>query len=119
MLQSAHGSHDILQSVHGSHDILQSAHGSHDILQSAHGSHDILQSVHGSHDILQSAHGSHDILHSLKEFATDNSCSVVPGTMFCESKELIQAKTGSQIGKQVLICSSHISEKLVQLLFVN
>jgi len=62
--------------------------------------------------MLQSAHGSHDILHSLKEFPTDNSCSVAPGTMFCDSKELIQAKIGSQIGKQVLICSSHVSENL-------
>jgi hypothetical protein len=42
--------------------------------------------------MLQSAHRSHDILHSLKEFATDNSCSVAPGTMFGESKELLQAK---------------------------
>lgn len=62
--------------------------------------------------ILQSACGSHEFLHSLKEVATDNSCSVAPGTMFCESKELIQAKIGSQIGKQVLICSSHVSENL-------
>jgi hypothetical protein len=48
--------------------------------------------------MLQSAQGSHDILHSLKEFVTDNSCSVAPGTMSCESKELIQAKIGSKIG---------------------
>jgi len=60
--------------------------------------------------MVQSAHGSHDILHSLKEFATDNSCSVGPVTMFCERKELIQAKIGFQIVKQVLICSSHVSE---------
>jgi len=30
--------------------------------------------------------------------------------MFCESKELTQAKIGFQIGKQVLICSSRVSE---------
>jgi hypothetical protein len=47
--------------------------------------------------LLQSAQGSHDILHSLKELATENSWSVAPGTMFCESKELIQANIGSKI----------------------
>jgi hypothetical protein len=39
--------------------------------------------------------------------------------MFCESKELKQAKTGSQIEKQIFICSSHVSENVYSYCLYN